>query len=209
MYRLLLERFPSSPLVGETQERLWEVNIELLFSPIVTDMDVVHEVRPGDTLSDIAAASRTTVDLIRRANGLKDDTIYPRQQLKVPTGRFGITVDKSQNKLLLTEDDEFVKAYTVATGENGSTPEGTFTVVNKITDPIWFRQGAVVPPDSPENILGTRWIGISAKGYGIHGSTDPDPIGQQVTAGCVRMTNAEAEELFAIVPVGTEVTIVD
>ena len=83
------------------------------------------------------------------------------------------------------------------------------TVVNKLVDPVWYRQGAVVPPDSPENILGTRWMGISEKGYGIHGSVDPEAIGYQVTAGCVRMLNAEVEELYDIIPLGTEVTIVD
>ena len=66
-----------------------------------------------------------------------------------------------------------------------------------------------MPPDSPENILGTRWLGFDKKGYGIHGSVDPSAIGQYVTAGCVRMTNADVEELYAILPVGAEVTIVD
>ena len=209
MFTLLLERFPSSPRVEEAQDRLGEVNVTLLFSPIVTEMDALHEVRPGDTLGEIAAAYRTTIDFLKRANGLKGDTIYPRQKLKVPKGRFSILVDRSQHQLLLTEDEQFVKTYTVATGKERSTPLGTFTIVNKITDPVWFRQGAVVPPDSPENILGTRWMGISEEGYGIHGSIDPESIGQPVTAGCIRMTNAEVEELFDIVPIGTEVTIVD
>ena len=67
----------------------------------------------------------------------------------------------------------------------------------------------MVPPDSPENILGTRWLGIDKQGYGLHGSVDPTSIGKQVTAGCVRMTNKDVEELFDIVPVGTDVMIVD
>ena len=52
-------------------------------------------------------------------------------------------------------------------------------------------------------------MGIEEEGYGIHGSVDPDAIGSQVTAGCVRMLKQDVEELYAIVPVGTEVTIVD
>ena len=209
MYRMLLERFPDSPLGARTQQRLGNVNIALLFSPIVTELDAVHEVRPGDTLGKIASASSTTVAFIKRANGLKNDVIRPQQKLKVPKGRFSIVVDKSQNQLLLTENDQFIKAYAVATGKDNSTPVGTFTIVTKIPNPVWYKQGAVVPPESPENILGTRWLGIDKKGYGIHGSVDPDAIGKQMTAGCVRMTNSDVEELFDIVPVGTEVTIVD
>ena len=209
MYRKLLEKFPDSPLLSRTQEKLGNVNIALLFSPVVTDLDTTHAVQNGDTLGRIASNAGTTVEFIRRANGLKGDTIYPQQKLKVPKGKFSVVVDKSQNQLLLTEDNQFVKMYPVATGKENSTPVGTFKVVTRIPNPVWYKQGAVVPPESPENILGTRWMGIDKQGYGIHGSVDPNAIGHQVTAGCVRMTNRDVEELFDIIPVGTEVTIVD
>ncbi len=209
MYRMLLDRFPGSPLVPQTQTRLGNVNIALLFSPLVTELDGVHVVKSGDTLGKIASRSGTTVEFLRRANGLKGDLIRLEQKLKIPKGRFGIVVDKSQNQLLLTEDNQFIKSYPVATGKENSTPVGTFTIVTRIPNPVWYKQGAVVPPDSPENILGTRWLGIDRQGYGIHGSVDPAAVGQQITAGCVRMTNGDVEELFDIVPVGTEVTIVD
>ncbi len=127
----------------------------------------------------------------------------------MPKGKFSIVIDKSQNELLLTEDNNFVRTYRVATGKDNSTPIGSFKIVSKLTNPVWYTQGAVVPPNSPENVLGTRWMGIDKKGYGIHGTTQPDAIGQQVTAGCVRMVNSDVEELYSIVPVGTDVTIVD
>ena len=208
-YRTLLEKFPDSPLLAQTQTRLGNLNVALLFSPVVTDLDMVHEVLPGDTLGKIASANRTTVDFVRKANSLNGDVIRPGQKLKLPKGHFSIVVDKSQHQLLLTEDNQFIKLYPVATGKDNSTPVGTFKIVTKLPNPVWYTQGAVVPPDSPQNILGTRWLGIDKQGYGIHGSVDPNAIGKQVTAGCVRMTNSDVEELFDIVPVGTDVTIVD
>lgn len=208
-YRLLLERFPSSPLVTQTQERLGEVSVALFFSSVVTDSDIDYEVKPGDTLGAIATKHHITLELLKRANGLTNDLIRPRQKLKIPGGHFSLLVDKSQNQLLVTEENRFFKSYPVATGTDGSTPTGTFKIVNKLTNPVWYRQGAVVPADSPDNILGTRWLGFDKKGYGIHGSVDPDGIGKQVTAGCVRMHNQDVEELFALVPLGTDVTIVD
>ena len=209
MYRMLLERFPDSPLLTQTQSRLGNLNVALLFSPIVTALDGIHQVKSGDTLGRIAKSNQTTVEFIRRANGLKGDVIRTEQKLKVPKGTFSIVVDKSQNQLLLTEDNQSVKLYNVSTGKDNSTPVGTFKITNRIPNPVWYTQGAVVPPESPENVLGTRWLGIDKKGYGIHGTVEPQAIGKQVTAGCVRMTNADVEELFDIVPVGTEVTIVD
>jgi len=208
-YRTLLEKFPDSSLIAKTQAALGKVNIALLFSPTVTDLDVVYEVKPGDTLGKIATKSQTTVDFLKRANSLTGSVIRPQQKLKVPKGHFSIVVDKSQNQLLLTEDNQFIKLYEVATGKDNSSPVGTFKIVTRITNPVWYKQGAVVPPDSPENILGTRWLGLEKQGYGIHGTTDPHAIGQQVTAGCVRMRNSDVEEIFDIVPIGTDVTIVD
>lgn len=209
MYRMLLDRFPESPLVGSTQTQLGQVNVALLFSPIVTDLDAVYHVKAGDTLGKIAAAHGTTVEYLQRANRLTSDVIRPTQKLKVPKSRFSIVVDISQHQLLLAADDQFIKTYAVATGRDHSTPAGTFTIVNKVPNPVWYREGAVVPSNSPENVLGSRWMGFNKQGYGIHGTVDPGAIGHQVTEGCIRMMNRDVEELFAIVPIGTEVTIVE
>ena len=110
---------------------------------------------------------------------------------------------------MLKCDEEVFKTYVISTGKNNSSPVGTFKIVNKIANPTWFKAGVAVPPTSPENILGTRWMGFDLAGFGIHGTTEPQFLGQQVTQGCVRMANPEVEELYIMVPVGTEVTIVD
>jgi lipoprotein-anchoring transpeptidase ErfK/SrfK len=67
----------------------------------------------------------------------------------------------------------------------------------------------MIPAGNPQNILGSRWLGLDKEGYGIHGTTEPQSLGKQATAGCVRMQNSEVEQLYSIVPKGTEVTIVD
>ena len=209
MYQKLIEQLPNSPLIPNAQHQLGLVNVALLFSPTLTDLDEQYEVKPGDSLGKIATMHSTTIELLKKANNLKSEVIRPQQKLKVPRGKFSIVVDKSQNELLLTEDNHFVKNYIVATGKDNSTPVGTFKITTKLPNPVWYTQGAVVPADSPENILGTRWMGLDKKGYGIHGSVDPKALGKQVTAGCVRMANQDVEELYGIVPVGTDVTIVD
>jgi lipoprotein-anchoring transpeptidase ErfK/SrfK len=118
-------------------------------------------------------------------------------------------VDKSQNTLILKANEEFFKAYTVATGRDNSTPTGVFKIVNKLENPTWFKAGKVIPAGNGENILGSRWLGLSVRGYGIHGTTDPASLGKQVTDGCVRMSNSDVEELYKIVALNCEVTIVD
>jgi lipoprotein-anchoring transpeptidase ErfK/SrfK len=112
---------------------------------------------------------------------------------------------------MLKSDGEIIKAYTISTGRNNSTPVGTFKIKDKIVNPTWFKPGAPepIPAGNPENILGTRWLGFDLPSYGIHGTTEPETLGQQVTDGCVRMKNEEVEELFSLLPFDTEAVIID
>ena len=120
---------------------------------------------------------------------------------------FTILVDKSDNTLTLKEDGAVLKTYVVSTGSDNSTPVGIFKVTTKLENPTWYRPGAVLGPHDKRNQLGTRWIGISKKGYGIHGTTEPEKLGRQASAGCIRMKNTDVEELYSLVRPGTEVII--
>ncbi|MCF7877974.1 MAG: L,D-transpeptidase family protein [Candidatus Omnitrophica bacterium] len=197
-------------MINQIQDKIYEINIKMLFSPYrEEECSKVYTVKRGDALVKIARKFDTTVELIKKANNLSSVKIIPGQELKVNTCEFSLVVDKSQNLLFLKRDGKIFKTYTVATGKNGRTPEGSFKIINKLVKPTWYKAGAVVLPDNPENILGSRWLGIDKSGYGIHGTTEPDSLGQQVTLGCVRMANQEVEELYDIVPTGTEVIIVE
>lgn len=210
-YLAILNEYYQYCNYSDIQNKLSELNLLVLFSKIPTPNSEIYTVAPGNSLARIAKRYSTTVELIKRANHLKDDLIIPGMRLKVQNAPFNMVVDKSQNTLTLLIGDEVVKTYRVATGKNNSTPVGSFKISDKLIDPVWYNQGAVVSPDSPENVLGTRWLGITTDipGYGIHGTTDPESIGYQATEGCVRLKNQDVEELFDIVPVGTEITIVD
>ena len=194
----------------KAQEAVEKANIDMLFSTLPTPDSIMYEVQKGDTLSKISKKFSTTQDLIMKENNLKDYNVVPLgRKLKIHNEKISVVVDKSQNILTLKSGDKILKTYRVSTGVNNSTPVGTFKVINKIVDPPWYTAGSVIPADSPKNILGSRWLGLSAKGYGIHGTTEPQSIGRQVTSGCVRMKNQDVEELYKIVPDGAEVVIVD
>ncbi len=209
IYAKLINDNSSSPEVMNWQKKMEALNIKLIFSPTITPESISYEIKPGDTLNKIAKEFNTTTELIAKSNNLPSDKIIPGRKIKVWKAPFSIFVDKSENILLLKCGDGIFKTYIVSTGKNNSTPVGTYKIVNKLTNPTWFRSGAVVPPNSPDNVLGTRWMGFDLAGYGIHGTTEPENLGKQVTLGCVRMANPEVEELYTIVPSGTEVTIVD
>lgn len=209
IYKKLIEEFPASHEVANWQKKVESMNIKLLFSGVQTPESTEYEIRPGDTLVKIAKEFKTTVDLIKQSNNFSSSKINPGRKIKIIKTPFSILVDKSNNLLLLKSGEEVFKTYIVSTGKNNCTPVGTFKIVDKLVDPTWFKAGAVIPPNSPENVLGSRWMGFDLKSYGIHGTTEPQNLGKQITQGCVRMSNSEVEELYSIIPVGTEVTIID
>lgn len=193
----------------ELERRVGDLNIRIITSGVVTAQTIVYGVQDNDSLSKIAKKFNTTIELVKKSNAINSDVIKLGQKLRIWTGKFSCVIDKSQNILILKSGDTIIKKYMVSTGINNSTPIGVFHIINKLVNPTWYKAGAVVAPDSPENILGTRWMGFDLAGYGIHGTTDPANIGKQVTQGCVRLTNPEAEELYLLLPLGTEVIVVD
>ena len=204
-----VNQYPDSENAQDIKKRIEGLNVKILFSSVETDDSFAYTIKPGDALVKIAYANNTTVELLKASNALASDLIMPGKTLKVNKTGFAIFVDKSDNILTLQKKNgDTVKTYTVSTGENLCTPTGTFTITqDKLVNPTWYKVGAVVEPSSPDNELGSRWMGLSAAGYGIHGTKDDSTIGGHVTQGCVRMKNKDVEELYAIVPVGTEVII--
>lgn len=201
---------------GLIKAKLGDVNIAVLFSPLVTEVPKceTYTVQPGDSLAKIANTiykKKTTVELLQESNRITDPRLLqPGKQLKVVVDTFRIVVDKSDNTLTLFCGDTFIKEYPVGTGKFDMTPVGKFTIVSKEVDPMW--KG--IPFGDPRNILGTRWMKFSDEaskllGYGIHGTTEPETIGKHSSQGCVRMYNKDVEELFKIVVEGTPVEIVD
>ncbi len=208
-YQKIIDSYSDFDQMDAVQKHLNDLNLNIIVSNVETPDTVMHEVQPGDSLGKLAKGYNTTVELIKKSNNLNNDVIRAGQRLRIWKGQFNIFIDKSQNSLILKNGNEVVKVYSVSTGENNSTPVGVFKITSKLVDPVWFKGGAVVPPESPANVLGTRWMGFDIAGYGLHGTTEPDKIGQQVTAGCVRMRNEDVEELYMLIPMATEVKIVD
>lgn len=118
-----------------------------------------------------------------------------------------IVISIADRKLVLLEGDHVLKTYEIAVGKRATpSPEGRFEVVNRIPNPIWCAGGRVVRPGK-RNPLGTRWIGLSKKGYGIHGTNEPGSIGKAASHGCIRMRNRDVEELFELVETGAPVEL--
>ena len=119
-----------------------------------------------------------------------------------------IVVSLEDRKLALVEDGQLRKVYTVAVGKPSTpSPVGTFTIERRVKNPVYQHEGKVVQP-GPGNPVGTRWMGLSVKGYGIHGTNEPKSIGKAASHGCIRMARKDLEEMYEMVHVGDTVELI-
>jgi lipoprotein-anchoring transpeptidase ErfK/SrfK len=118
-----------------------------------------------------------------------------------------IMISIPDRQLALVDNGQVIKTFPVAVGkESTPSPDGDFTVVNRTENPTYYHKGKVIKPGK-SNPLGTRWMGLSQKGYGIHGTNVPSSIGKAASHGCFRMAKKDVEELFKLVHVGDTVIV--
>ena len=201
---------------------------KLFFSPKIVAGDTVSQsyvVKKGDSLAKISSREKLGTDwrFVQRINGMASEkALRPDMRLKLAHGPFDAEVVKADFRINIYagsgSDRVMVASFPCGTGTNDSTPVGTFKVRSgsKLIDPQWTnpRTGEKFAANDPKNPIGERWIGLqgttpeTAKftGYGIHGTTEPQSIGQQMSMGCVRLGDAEVEVVYELI--GEQSTIV-
>jgi len=127
-----------------------------------------------------------------------------------------VVIRRGVNELRYYRGAQLLRKFGVATGQSVyPTPTGTFSIVDMQLNPWWrppdsaWARGKQPIPPGPGNPLGTRWMGLSAPGVGIHGTPDDASIGYSASHGCIRMHIPDAEWLFHHVKLGTPVVITD
>jgi lipoprotein-anchoring transpeptidase ErfK/SrfK len=142
------------------------------------------------------------------------------RQTQLAIGR--IEVDKSRHTVKAFDQQGALVAFFPATvGSNEKpTPNGTLKVVSSDANPIYrynpdykfkgvrSKQAFIINP-GPNNPVGSYWVGLSAEGFGIHGTPTPSMVSKSESHGCVRLTNWDASLLGSNVKKGTPVEFVE
>jgi hypothetical protein len=179
-----------------------------------------HKIAPGESVWALAKGAwkqhgvTAPAGFVLHVNGIADARrVRAGQTLRVPLEPMKILVRKSRFELAVLLGGAPIDRFPVAVGADASTPVGVFKVRDRIKNPDWYFHGKRIPFGDPQNIIGTRWLGLTgaaaADGIGIHGTADDSSIGKAVSMGCVRMHNADVEKLFEWGDAGVEVEIRD
>ena len=127
-----------------------------------------------------------------------------------------VVISTSGRRLYLVTAPGQALSYGIGVGRIGFTWTGTHTVSMKREWPDWTPPSQMLRrrPDLPrhmvgglENPLGARAIYLGSSLYRIHGSNEPETIGQAVSSGCFRMTNEDVVDLYDRVRIGTKVVV--
>ena len=140
-----------------------------------------------------------------------------------------LVLDRKHHQLLVLRDGRMTRRFPAAVGTKGwETPAGRFRVFEKVKEPVWTHpvSGDLVDAESEGNPLGSRWIGFyrdcnGRSGWdgeqyldingctvaGFHGTPYRWTVGRAVSHGCVRLYEENVQEVFNLVNVGTQVTV--
>lgn len=210
--RRVLNDLRLSPNINQNtastvRQKLAVINETLVFSPRIVPGDTLTEaytIKNGDLLSSIAPRYNLPYQLIEHINRISARRIRLGQTIKVIKGPFHAVVHKSDYRIDLFLTDSggqpvYIRSFQVGLGQDNSTPEGNWILRRggKVANPGWTnpRSGKVYAPNDPQNPIGEYWIGLKGSdentrdllGYGIHGTIEPNSVGQQVSMGCVRL----------------------
>lgn len=171
-------------------------------------------VQPGETLWEIANRFNVRLGDLILINDIKNPD-------RVPSGTFlrigRVVFEKSPTTIVINlftarmgvyYEGKLLSVYPVALGRSDSTPPGNYWILRKVVNPTLYWYGEIIPPDTPLNGLGTRYLQLSKPQYAIHGTSKPWEIGKRISHGCIRMFNHDVENLDAFAPIGTNVIVI-
>ncbi len=196
------------------RDTLTSVNMDLVFGPKVSAGDPLvelYEVKAGDVLTKVTLKYKIPYPLVEVINKTQANRIRVGQKLKMIQGPMHAVVRKGEFRMDVFVNGPdgkpvYVRSFPVGLGEEDSTPPGTWVLSGKVQNPSWTnpRTRQSFTADDPANPIGEFWIGLQGtdegtqgkRGYGIHGTIEPESIGRMMSMGCIRMRHDDISLLF-------------
>ena len=185
-----------------TLKREQEQALSNQYSAISRDASTLMPKAPFQT--DLLAGEQPGSAPANQAKKIEGSSPVP---LDTPARQRQIVISIADRQLAVIDHGQVLKTYPIAVGARGTpSPNGDFVIINHAKDPT-YRHGDKEIPPGKDNPLGSRWMGLSLKGYGIHGTNVQSSVGKAVSHGCFRMRKQDVEELYTLVQLGDTVMV--
>jgi LysM repeat protein len=204
-----IQKYPSGLHVGEAQDLLGEININILLSDYPAPEKEEYTVRSGDVLARVAGKFKSTPELIMRTNNLSGTMLRIGQKLLISHPEFSVLIQRNAKLLYLLDRERFFKRYHLLEEKLPANPPSK--IDTRIAEIMAWKNGKRVGLGSPQFLNSTRWIRLGTPGYLIYSEPDdshqildipPPPQG-------IGMSASDVEELSSLVNTRTAVTIVE
>jgi LysM repeat protein len=221
--RLVLQEIRLRPDADDVrafvERKIGGINTTLVFGDRAMPEKARHRIASGDLIGKLAKRYGNTQDYLLKANGIDKPELLRigREIWVLQAPSFELTVFKRASSAVLTLNNHFFKRYEIGLCKPEYAPTGTYLIRNRVKKPSYRapQQGEVEFGD-PQNILGTRWVTLSAtgdtpevKGLGLHGTWNDALLGRISDEGRIRFSNADIEELCTLMTDGSAVYIAE
>lgn len=160
-----LERFPESTALDQAREALGDVNTRIFLSPVPAPEKQLYIVKSGDVLNRVAGRTKTTAELLVKANDLQGTMLRIGQKLYVPPANFSLVISRKHSKVTVLNDGRFFKQYAIREWPPAianAKKTGAFAKQGgKVMDKIAWLDGNRVIFSDKGYAQATHWINIS------------------------------------------------
>ncbi|TWT64177.1 L,D-transpeptidase family protein [Rubinisphaera italica] len=190
---------------AEISNEIQMLSHKIYFSPEIHYLPA-HRVEPNQHLETIARQYDMTWEYLAGLNRITPEKLRAGAEIKVIQGPFDAIAELSNFQLIVHAHGYVVATFPIGTGKDSSTPLGQFQVVNKQPNPTYYGPEEVIKADDPNNPLGEYWIDLGDS-IGIHGTNEPDSIGQACSHGCIRMRDSDISQVYNLLTTKSRVAI--
>lgn len=219
IYRQLLIRKDAEEIRGFLERKIGDLNTTLLFSDRPMPEKTKHLIEAGDLITKLTKKYGDTQEFLLQANGIEKPELLRigRGLWVLDNPVFELTVFKKGGSAVLTLDGRFFKRYVIGVGPAEASPKGTYRVSGRIKNADYSVSGQDdTEEEKAKKSQGTCWLTLAAtdetpevKRFGLHGTWNESSLGRPSDAGYIRFRNADIEELYVLLPLGSLVNIAD
>jgi len=200
----LIQSFPNSSRTEEAKQLLGDMNIQAFFSLELDSDKVEHIAARGDSIAKIASKTKSSPELIFKANGLDGLTIHIGQKFIIPKGRFSLFINLKRQDVTLLNNETFFRWYKPQEFKLAPTAvAGQFKVHEKIA----WATGRRVAFGNKNYLGSSRWIILEQSGVILFSETNPENPNIQKPNFGIMLAASDMEEVFALIAKDTPVTI--